>query len=187
MISLLCRAILGALTAIDHSMEECQAVKCSAIFGANGHWVCAGRDLYCSTPAVPRDLGFRNRIWKTAHLVASYDKQEVLMTYSDQDPHGRVGRKTLRRSRVFLTFRFELKFFLGTLPYILTSSPCHHSCKIYVNVLASSISCPFILTGFFILEFKEVCYSSFYYAVVKCYLWEYDTKIYSNFNKTSSW
>ena len=35
-----------------------------------------------------------------------------------------------------------------------------------------------------IFLFNEVCYSSFYYAIVNCYFWSYDVKIDFNFKKT---
>ena len=45
-----------------------------------------GRDLYRATSIVTRELGFAVSSDRPPHLVALYDKQGVLKTYSNLDP-----------------------------------------------------------------------------------------------------
>ena len=66
---------------------QCWVTKFRPVFGIYGLW--AGRDLYCVTPAVTRDLGFfQSRPNDSLHLIAIYDKCGILRTLFNPDPRG---------------------------------------------------------------------------------------------------
>jgi hypothetical protein len=73
-----------------------RAANFGSMLGAQGHW--AERDLYRTTPAVSRDLGFTYLNRRT--LPSSFTTYEGMWRiYSNLDPHGNPISRLLRHTR----------------------------------------------------------------------------------------